>query len=186
MRPHQESERLPSSAETPGRPWPRALEAGQGASQPSLAQRQVFRREGEYWTVAYDGTVCRLRDSKGMQLLAVLLGRPGERVRAAQLLGLVREIEPGEVAAAPATPGTRPGLPSPDGAAAERARVNVTRAIKGALQRIAAHHPTLCAHLRTTVRTGYACVYLPDPRLTLRWETFSSTTGFRISGWDEV
>jgi hypothetical protein len=54
---------------------------------------------------------------------------------------------------------------------AERARVNVTRRIAAAFQKIAAVHPA-AAHnldLETTVRTGTACVYLPDPRIPMSW-----------------
>jgi non-specific serine/threonine protein kinase len=36
----------------------------------------VFRREGEYWTLAYEGTVLRLRDAKGLRYLACLLQHP--------------------------------------------------------------------------------------------------------------
>jgi len=46
---------------------------------------------------------------------------------------------------------------------AERARVNVTTAIKTALERIAEHSPSLCGHFHATVRTGTFCVYEPDP-----------------------
>src|SRR5262250_3836054 len=41
------------------------------------ASGNVFRREGEYWTVRYDGSVARLRDAKGLGYLAQLLGNPG-------------------------------------------------------------------------------------------------------------
>lgn len=54
---------------------------------------------------------------------------------------------------------------------AERARLNVSRAIVAALRRIAGYHPDLGAHLRATVRTGRFCVYAPDPRVPMRWET---------------
>ena len=40
----------------------------------------MFRREGEYWTVAFDGSLCRLKHTRGMQYLAMLLARPGERI----------------------------------------------------------------------------------------------------------
>jgi len=36
----------------------------------------VFRREGQYWTVAYDGSVVRLKDAKGLRHLARLLAHP--------------------------------------------------------------------------------------------------------------
>ena len=36
-----------------------------------------FEREGEYWTIAYEARVLRLRDSKGIRVLAHLLADPG-------------------------------------------------------------------------------------------------------------
>ena len=51
---------------------------------------------------------------------------------------------------------------------AERARQSVTRAIKGADDRIAAAHPALGKHVRTTVRTGIYSCYAPDPRVPIR------------------
>jgi pimeloyl-ACP methyl ester carboxylesterase/class 3 adenylate cyclase len=52
----------------------------------------------------------------------------------------------------------------------ERARVAVTKGLKGALERIAASHPELGRHLTATVRRGYFCVYRPDPAHPVRWE----------------
>jgi AAA ATPase domain len=45
----------------------------------------VFRREGEYWTVAYEGSVVRLRDTKGLRHLARLLAQPAREVLAVDL-----------------------------------------------------------------------------------------------------
>lgn len=56
------------------------------------------------------------------------------------------------------------------GSPAERARLSVTKAVKGALAKIRTNHPALGAHLDATVRTGMFCVYLPDPRVPIRWE----------------
>ena len=53
----------------------------------------------------------------------------------------------------------------------ERARVAVTKGLKGALERIAASHPELGRHLTATVRRGYFCVYRPDPARPVRWDT---------------
>lgn len=53
--------------------------------------------------------------------------------------------------------------------ASERARVNVTRAIKAAMERLAEATPTLAEHLRATIRTGTFCVYEPDPRVETTW-----------------
>jgi hypothetical protein len=55
------------------------------------------------------------------------------------------------------------------GSVAERARVNVTRRIAAALRKIAAVHPAAARYLETTVRTGTACVYVPDPRFPVSW-----------------
>src|SRR6266511_3815668 len=53
---------------------------------------------------------------------------------------------------------------------AERARVNVTKAIRAAIRRIAEHDPDLGEHLTRTVRTGTFCVYAADPATPPRWE----------------
>jgi tetratricopeptide (TPR) repeat protein len=50
----------------------------------------VFRREGDYWTLAYAGQTAHLRDMKGLHYLACLLRRPGREVH---VLELVREAE---------------------------------------------------------------------------------------------
>jgi class 3 adenylate cyclase len=52
---------------------------------------------------------------------------------------------------------------------AERARLAVTKAVKSALQRLAAVHPRLAAHLQATVGRGYFYVYTPDPRTPITW-----------------
>ena len=43
--------------------------------------------EGATWGVSFAGTTCRLRDSKGLRDLAVLLARPGEDVHCLELVG---------------------------------------------------------------------------------------------------
>ncbi|HLS46741.1 MAG TPA: AAA family ATPase [Ornithinicoccus sp.] len=53
----------------------------------------------------------------------------------------------------------------------ERARVNVSRAIRAAIERIGQHAPSLGHHLDTTVRTGIYCAYVPDPQATPQWRT---------------
>src|SRR5205085_1404269 len=49
------------------------------------------------------------------------------------------------------------------GSDAERARVNVTRAIRTALKRIADHDPALGRSLGGAIRTGTFCAYEPPP-----------------------
>jgi tetratricopeptide (TPR) repeat protein len=48
-------------------------------------------------------------------------------------------------------------------ATSERARVNVTRALRATVDRIGGHDAALGHHLRTCVRTGTFCVYEPGP-----------------------
>jgi hypothetical protein len=55
------------------------------------------------------------------------------------------------------------------GSDAERARVNVTRAIRAAIRRVGSYDARLGAELAAAVRTGAYCVYTPDPRRPRRW-----------------
>ena len=55
------------------------------------------------------------------------------------------------------------------GSAAERARVNVTRAIRSALGRIREESPAMALHLDRSVRTGTFCSYRPDPQAAPAW-----------------
>jgi hypothetical protein len=55
------------------------------------------------------------------------------------------------------------------GSDAERARVNVTRAIRAVLRRVAERDAELGGHLQTTVRTGTFCAYEPDPGQPVAW-----------------
>jgi eukaryotic-like serine/threonine-protein kinase len=50
----------------------------------------VFRREGDYWTLAYRDELARLRDTKGLSYLACLLRHPGRELH---VLELVRAVE---------------------------------------------------------------------------------------------
>ena len=56
------------------------------------------------------------------------------------------------------------------GSAAERARLDVTRAILTAIRKIETHSARLGRHLVTAVRTGAFCAYEPDPGHRLRWK----------------
>lgn len=53
---------------------------------------------------------------------------------------------------------------------AERARLSVSKAIRTVLAKVETAHPELGSHLRATIRTGFYCAYLPDPRVPVRWE----------------
>jgi tetratricopeptide (TPR) repeat protein len=56
------------------------------------------------------------------------------------------------------------------GSDAERARLNVTRAVKAALQRIAQHHAPLAQLLDSSIRTGLFCAYIPDRQNPVNWQ----------------
>ena len=53
--------------------------------------------------------------------------------------------------------------------ATERARLNVTKALKSAIRRIAREDPVLGQHLDRSVRTGTYCCYAPDPATRITW-----------------
>ena len=127
----------------------------------------LFRREGEYWTLDYGGTTCRLHDTTGMRHLAHLLARPGQKVAATALVQAARrrwqkrprgEVQPDRIAAA-----------------TQRARVRVTRAVRAAMARIEEHHPSLGEHLAATIKTGAYCVYAPDLRIAPAWTVTTRT-----------
>jgi len=46
----------------------------------------LFRKEGDYWTIAFDGRVIRLKDSKGLQYLAQLLRNSGHELHVLDLM----------------------------------------------------------------------------------------------------
>ncbi|MDG2306770.1 MAG: AAA family ATPase [Candidatus Binatia bacterium] len=62
------------------------------------------------------------------------------------------------------------GRPRRAGSDVERARLNVTRAIKRAIERIQEGHPALGRSLSATIRTGNLCSYEPDPDRPLTWD----------------
>jgi hypothetical protein len=72
------------------------VEAGTVEAPVPAPRAAVFRREGEYWSIAFEGDAFRLRDSKGLRYLAVLLARPGHEVLALDLVsGGPERVGPG-------------------------------------------------------------------------------------------
>jgi tetratricopeptide (TPR) repeat protein len=219
-----------------------AAQAGRMASAEPAAEaaaevsRNLFRRDGDYWTIAYQGSVVHLKDTKGLRHLARLLAHPGREFHAT-------DLEAAEGRAAPAAPvGSRSRAESGDlevrpdlgdagelldrsakaaykarldalreeleeaerfndptraakasaerdflvaelaravglggrdrraASHAERARLNVTRAIRAAMAKLARANPSLGGHLSSTIRTGRYCSYTPDPRAPIAWE----------------
>ena len=121
----------------------------------------AFRREGEYWTLHYGRTTCRLRDTVGLRHLAHLLARPGQEVAATAMVQVTQRRRR-----------KRPrGGADPEciAAAMQRARVRVTRAVRAAMARIEQHNPSLGEHLAATIKTGTYCSYAPDRRIAPAW-----------------
>jgi uncharacterized membrane protein len=48
----------------------------------------VFRRQGDFWTIAFEGRAARLRDSRGLQYLAELLRHPESEFHVTDLAAL--------------------------------------------------------------------------------------------------
>lgn len=109
---------------------------------------QVFRREGDYWTIIYAGTTVRLRDVIGLHYLAHLLAHPNQRLAVEELLTAVKGINCSDT---------------------ERARSAVSKRIRDALRRVQERHPRLGYHLRAGIKTGAHCVYVPHPERPLAW-----------------
>jgi predicted ATPase len=193
----------------------------------------VFRAEGEYWTVSFAGSTCRLKDGRGLHYIARLLHQPHQEVHVLSLITVSADLNegPGETpflegSSLPfdSTEGDAGEMLDPQARAAykrrvselreelaeaehfhdlgrserlsaeldflsqelaravglggrarragsptERARVNVTRAIKLALHKISEHHGALGRHLASTIKTGTYCSYTPDARMPITW-----------------
>jgi CheY-like chemotaxis protein len=200
------------------------------------APDNTFRLDGEYWTIAYQGTVARVKDVLGLRYVAYLLSAPYRKIHVLDLVAVVEgapeEAPKGVLEGREREAGLRIsrlghageqldlkakadykrrleelreeledarecndlgraakiqnememltqelrhaiGLEGRDrraGDVAERARVNVKRAIDAALQRISSHHPALGDYLSGTINTGMYCSYTPDLDLPSPWK----------------
>ena len=63
------------------------------------------------------------------------------------------------------------------GSLAERARLNATRALRKAIDRIAADCPRLGHHLSNSVQTGRICSYREDPTYPVSWRIEEASPG---------
>jgi hypothetical protein len=122
----------------------------QGSSRNRVDRTPVFRREGDYWTIAYDAALVHLRDAKGLRYLEPLLRHPGRSFHVAELIRLVAYPEP------------PPAVEGGTAEAIERTRKAVSNRIRETLIRLAGVHETLGLHLRNAVHTGTRCVYTPE------------------------
>jgi len=78
------------------------VESGEGLDEQPGAAPNAFRREGDYWSVVFEGRTVRVRDLKGMRYLARLLAHPGQEFHALDLVaaegGSFAQAESGQVA----------------------------------------------------------------------------------------
>ncbi|HEU4781061.1 MAG TPA: AAA family ATPase [Steroidobacteraceae bacterium] len=186
-----------------------------GAREPSTAAAAALHaadffqltRDGEIWVCECEGKVFRLRDSRGMQMLAQLVATPGKEIHVLDLMGtaaaedsvdsgdcgellderarrdyrgrlesLRAQLEEAEglndlasaeavreeievLSAELARAFGLGGRARRAGSNVERARVNVQRRLKHALDRIARECPAAGRHLEWAVRTGSFCSY---------------------------
>lgn len=122
---------------------------------PSSTRCQL-RREGEYWTFLFHGAVVRLADSRGMRQLAFLMSHPGEMIPATALCDAQERTRRVRTAA-------------PSSQEVERARVNVTRALRGVIDKLALQAPGVAEYFLITLRTGARCSFLPDEHTRAVW-----------------
>ena len=121
-----------------------------GAARRPVARAVELRQDGDLWVVDYQGDICRLRDSKGLRVLAHLVKHPGA------------DFLPTDLAAETEEPRVARG------SGAEQTRVNLTKTIKAAIDKIAATNPSLGTHLRGAVHTGRLFRYEGAPDLLYR------------------
>ena len=55
----------------------------------SSPAENIFRKQGEYWITAYQDGSANLRERGGMRFIALLLGRPGEKISAVEMFAAV-------------------------------------------------------------------------------------------------
>lgn len=115
---------------------------------PGAGREAVLERSGDLWRVGCEPAVTLVKDTKGMSHLATLLAAPGVAFAALDLV---------EASAA----GHREPRAGGGAADAERARLNVTRAVRSAIARIAAHDDALGEELDAAVHTGAVARYEP-------------------------
>jgi FHA domain-containing protein len=85
-----------------GRPW-------QASEARTHSSANVFRLDGDFWTVGFEGRILRLKDARGLRYLAHLIGSPGREVHVLDL-ALVGSEGPGDVESASVAGGAGPLL----------------------------------------------------------------------------
>src|SRR5687768_15832521 len=67
-------------------PEDRTTHAAGRQLQPGAVRANVFRREGDYWSIVFAGQTSRLRDLKGLHYLARLFADPGRELHVLELV----------------------------------------------------------------------------------------------------
>ncbi len=84
-----------------------SVEPDGGAQELPVTDINVFRREGDYWSVVFEGRTVRVRDLKGIRYLARLLADPGREFHVLDLVaaesGRLSAAESGRAARLPHT-----------------------------------------------------------------------------------
>ena len=79
-----------------------SVEGRAGLNEQPVADLNVFRREGDYWSLTFAGRTVRVRDLKGMRYLARLLADPGREFHVLDLVaaesGRETQVESGRAA----------------------------------------------------------------------------------------
>ena len=55
-------------------------------------EESVFIRQGDYWTISYQAQIARLKVTRGLQCLALLLRNPGRELHVSELVAVLVEI----------------------------------------------------------------------------------------------
>ena len=198
-----------------GQVYRRSVSAGPSTS--TDGNGASLAKEGEFWTIEWDRRIVRMKDSKGVRLLGILVESPGRQFHVMDLEGYERKPDPtrDDSSFAPSD-----GCPILDAGAknayktrllelrdeleeaqgfndifrtskikqematltnelarafglngrsrlalsdAERSRVRVTLAVKGAIDKIGKYDSSVGWHLASSVRTGSFCLYRPAP-----------------------
>jgi hypothetical protein len=125
----------------------------------------VFRKEGDYWTISFAGSTCRLRNTIGMHYIGRLIANPGIAFPASDLVAAAQKSaeQRGRTRNLRAAGNNgRARHEHDEDTSRERARLMVTKRIKDVIGRIRNANPELARHLATCIRTGYTCTYLAD------------------------
>ena len=150
------------------------------SASPSLVPgSHLFRKEGEYWTISFEGSILRIRDTMGMHYINRLITNPGMEFSAPDLatgaskasLKYRRRKKSKFSNGNGRAKGDRRDSEGHEDAARERARLMVTKRIKDVIGKIRVTHPNLARHLATRIRTGHTCIYVTDDEHPTSWVT---------------